>query len=97
MAAPRSTHMEAALRIVRYLKAHTGYDLFYRVHGHLRIKAFTNSDWVGSPSDLKSTRGCYTFLGGNIVTQKSKKRTVLAQSSAEAKYRDMDDTSCELM
>ena len=42
MLAPHSTHMEAALRIVRYLKAHRG--LFYGVHNHLRVEAFIDSD-----------------------------------------------------
>ena len=47
MSTPRSTDIEAALRIVRYmryLKEHPRSDLFYEVHGHLRIEAFTNSD-----------------------------------------------------
>ena len=44
MSAPHSTHMKVVLRIVRYLKAHLGRGLFYGVHGHLRIEAFTNID-----------------------------------------------------
>ena len=68
MAAPRSTHMEATLRVVRYLKAHLGCGLFYEVHGHLRVEAFTDSDWVGSPLDRRSTTGYCTFLSGNLVT-----------------------------
>ena len=44
MSTPCSTHIEVALRIVRYLKAHPGRGLFYRVHGHLCIEAFTDSD-----------------------------------------------------
>ena len=67
--------MEAALIIARYLKAHPGRDLFYGVHGHLRIEVFTDSNWVGSPSDKRSTTGGYcTFLGGNLITWKSKKQ-----------------------
>ena len=38
MLAPRSTHMEATLRIVRYLTAHPGRGLFYEVHDHLRVR-----------------------------------------------------------
>ena len=44
MSAPHSTHMEAALRIVRYLKAHPDCGLFYGVHDHHRIEAFTDTD-----------------------------------------------------
>ena len=44
MLAPHSTHMEAIIRIVRYLKAHRSRDLFYGVHDHLRIEASTDVD-----------------------------------------------------
>ena len=74
--------MEMALRIVRYLKAHLGQDLFYRVLGHLHIEAFTT--------------GYCTFLGGDLVTWKSKTQTIVAQSS-EAEYSVMAHNSCELM
>ncbi|GFY88835.1 hypothetical protein Acr_06g0007750 [Actinidia rufa] len=42
--APRSTHMEAALRIVRYLNVHPGHGFFYEVNGHLLVEAFNDSD-----------------------------------------------------
>ena len=61
MSAPRSIPIEAALRIVRYLKAHSGRGLFYEVHGHLRVKAFTDADWEGSPLDMRSTTGTVLF------------------------------------
>ena len=79
MLAPRSSHMEAALRIVRYLKAHPGCGLFYGVHGHLHVEAFTDADWLGSSSDRRSTIGYCTFLGGNPSTCKSKEQTVVAR------------------
>ena len=44
MLTPCSTYMEAALRIVRHLKAYPGRNLFYRVHGHLRVEAFIDTD-----------------------------------------------------
>ena len=44
MSAPRSTHMEATLRIVRYLKTHPGRGLFYGVHNHLRVEPFIDAD-----------------------------------------------------
>ena len=70
MSSPRSTHVEAALRIVMYLKADPGRDLFYRVNGHLHVEAFTDLDWVGSPSNMRSTVGYCPFLGGNLVSKK---------------------------
>lgn len=97
MSAPRLPHWEAVLRIVKYLKAYPGCGLFYRANGHLRVEAFTDSDWAGSPSDRRSTTGYCVFLGGNLVNWKSKKQTVVARSSAEAEYRAMAHTTCEIV
>lgn len=43
------------------------------------------------------TTGYSTFLGGNLVTWKSKKQTVVARSSVEAEYRAMARTTGEII
>uniref|UniRef100_A0A2N9IR39 Fibronectin type III-like domain-containing protein n=1 Tax=Fagus sylvatica TaxID=28930 RepID=A0A2N9IR39_FAGSY len=72
MISPRVPHMNAIIRILKYLKNAPGHGLFYRSSGHLRIE------------------------GGNLVTWRSKKQSVVARSSAEAEYRAMAHTTCEL-
>ena len=94
---PRLPHWEAVIRIVRYLKSHPGCGLLYKANGQLQIEAYTDADQAGSLSDRKSTIGYCTFLGGNLITWKSKKQIVVARSSAEAEYRAMALTSFELM
>ena len=37
--------------------------------------------------DRRSTSGYFTFVGGNLVTWKSKKQNVVARSSAEVEFR----------
>uniref|UniRef100_A0A2N9J5R8 Integrase catalytic domain-containing protein n=1 Tax=Fagus sylvatica TaxID=28930 RepID=A0A2N9J5R8_FAGSY len=96
MTNPRVPHMNAVIRILKYLKNAPGRGLFYRSSGHLRIEGYTDADWAGSPSDRKSTTGYCTFIGGNLVTWRSKKQSVVARSSAEAEYRAMAHTTCEL-
>ncbi|XP_058217335.1 uncharacterized mitochondrial protein AtMg00810-like [Rhododendron vialii] len=77
--------------------AHPGRGLFYRSNGPLRVEVFTDADWAGSPSDRRSTIGYCTFVGGNLVTWKSKKQTMVVRSSAEAEYHAMDYTTCEVV
>ena len=79
MYTPCSTHIEAVLRIVRYLKAHPSRDLFYGVHGHLRIEVFTNSDWVGSLSDMRSTQDIVPFYVVILSLEKVRSRQQLLE------------------
>ena len=37
------------------------------------------------------------FVGGNLVSWKSKKQSVVSRSSAESKYRSMTQSVCEIM
>ncbi|CAL8157616.1 unnamed protein product [Prunus armeniaca] len=45
----------------------------------------------------KSTSGYFTFVGGNLVTWRSKKHNVVALSSAEAEFIGMTKGICELL
>ncbi|XP_057434172.1 uncharacterized protein LOC130726869 isoform X2 [Lotus japonicus] len=97
MSSPTDAHWEALIRIVKYLKKAPGRGIVYRDHGHMRVEAFSDADWAGSPMDRKSTTGYCVFLGGNLISWKSKKQNVVARSSAEAEYCAMAQTTCELM
>ncbi|RDX62727.1 Copia protein, partial [Mucuna pruriens] len=49
----------------------------------------------GSVMDRRSTSGYCIFLGGNLVAWKSKKQSVVARSSAEAKFQSKAHGICE--
>lgn len=94
---PSEEHMKAVIRILRYLKASPGKGLMFRKCNHLNIDGYTDADWAGSITDRKSTSGYFTFVGGNLVTWRSKKQKVVALSSAEAEFRGMAKGLCELL
>ncbi|KAL0375663.1 UNVERIFIED_CONTAM: Retrovirus-related Pol polyprotein from transposon RE2 [Sesamum calycinum] len=60
------------------------------------IEAYSDADYAGSKDDRKSTSGYCTYVGGNLVTWRSKKQTTVARSSAEAEYRAMAHTTSEI-
>lgn len=97
MATPRVTHMEAVIRILRYLKGTPGVGLVYTPNGHTNVEGYSDADWAGSPFDRRSTTGYCVFVGGNLVSWKSKKQHTVARSSAESEYRAMAQTTCELV
>ncbi|XP_024310449.1 uncharacterized protein LOC106866887 isoform X2 [Brachypodium distachyon] len=86
---PRSQHLDAVMRIIRYLKGSPGKGLLYTCHGNLQIECYTDADWAGSVDDRRSTSGYCTFIGGNLFTWRSKKQNVVARSTAEAEFRAM--------
>ena len=47
--------------------------------------------------DRRSTSGYFTFVGGNLVTWKSKKQNVVARSSAEVEFRGIALGLCEAL
>ncbi|CAL9025926.1 unnamed protein product, partial [Prunus brigantina] len=97
MHSPSEDHMNAVLRILRYLKSAPGKGLMFSKHGHLNIDGYSDADWAGNVTDRKSTSGYFTFVGGNLVTWRSKKQNVVALSSAEAEFRGMTKRICELL
>ena len=54
-------------------------------------------DLAGSKEDMRATLGYCVFVGGNLVSWKSKKQSVVSQSSAESEYRAMTQFECEII
>ena len=52
---------------------------------------------LGSIVDRRSTSGYCTFLGGNLVTWRSKNQNVVARSSAEVEFRVMAQGVSQLL
>lgn len=94
---PYDSHWDAVVRILRYIKRSPGKGLLYEDKGHTQVVGYTDADWAGSPSDRRSTSGYCVLFGGNLISWKSKKQSVVARSSAEAEYRSMALGTCELI
>ena len=94
---PRTGHMDLVYRILRYLKGTPGKGLWFRKSKHLDLEGYCDADWASSKDDRRSTSRYCVFVGGNLVSWQSKKQAVVAWSTAEAEYRAIALSLCEMM
>lgn len=97
MQCPKEIHLQEVHRILQYLKGIPRRGIFFKRNGNTTLETYNDADYAGSVVDRRSTTGYYTFLGGNLVTWRSKKQNVIARSSAEAEFQVMAQGICELL
>ena len=73
MSTPIVNHWVAVEQILCYLKGVLKRGILYSNHGHNRIECFTYANWARSKEDRISTSVYCVFVGGNLVSWKSKK------------------------
>ncbi|XP_028086951.1 uncharacterized protein LOC114287708 [Camellia sinensis] len=93
MSAPHTPHYTALLRILCYLKGTMFHGLHYSAHFSIELRAFSDADWAGNPTDRRSTTGFCFFLGDSLLTWRNKKQPLTTRSSTEAEYCALTDTT----
>ena len=79
-------HMQDAKRILIHVKGTIDYGLKYAKTYQFQLVGFSDSDWVGSVDDMKSTTGFCFNLGSGVINCCSKKQEIVAQSTAKAEF-----------
>jgi hypothetical protein len=63
----------------------------------LELRAYSDADHGSDPTYRKSVTGFCIFLGDSLISWKSKKQSIVSQSSTKAKYRAMTSTTKEIV
>jgi hypothetical protein len=86
MERPTEIHLQAAKRILRYLKGTAELGIAYKRREEEELVGFADSDYVRDTDDRKNTSGYIFMLGTRTVSWSSKKQPVVTLSITEAEF-----------
>jgi hypothetical protein len=95
MARLTELHLQAAKRVLRYLKGTVDYGIFYKKNENKQLVTFTDSDYARDIEDKKSTSGYVFMLSGGAVSWSSKKQPIVTLSTTEAKFVATAACACQ--
>ncbi|KAK5785838.1 hypothetical protein PVK06_040459 [Gossypium arboreum] len=94
---PKQSHIEAAMKVVRYIKREPRLEIFLKAINKHQLVAYCDSDWASCPMSRRSVSGFYVQLRDSLISWKSKKQCTVSKSSAEVEYRSMTAVTSELV
>ncbi|XP_019251410.1 PREDICTED: uncharacterized protein LOC109230361 [Nicotiana attenuata] len=93
---PNQSHLDAARRVVRYVKSAPGQGLLLPSSGDGTLKAYCDADWGACLQTRRLVTNYLVLYGNALISWKSKKQETVARSSAEPKFRSMASTATEI-
>ena len=97
MSNPSQVHMDAAKRVLRYLKRTSDYGLRFESGRGSRLVGYSDADWAGDLVTRRSTSGYVVDFCGGTISWSSKRQSVVAKSSTEAEYMAMAQAASEIV
>ena len=94
---PGNIHWKAAIDVIRYLKGHAGVGLEYVDNGHWNVEVWSDADWASDLDSAKSVFGYALFLGGNLVSWKSKKIQRVSTSTTDSELEGLYHAATEAL
>lgn len=73
------SHMEATLKVLKYLKRTPERGLLYKHENEINIIRHCDADWTACPKTRKSITGYCISLGSSFISWKSKKQPIFYQ------------------
>lgn len=95
MEKPTDVHLQAAKRILRYLKGTADLGIFYKKNVSDELIAYADSDYAGDVDDRKSASGYVFLLGTGAISWSSKKQPVVTLSTTEAEFFAAASCACQ--
>ncbi|XP_070005204.1 uncharacterized mitochondrial protein AtMg00810-like [Nicotiana sylvestris] len=94
---PKQSHLEAALRVVRYIKGCPGRGVLMKRKLVEQVIDYCDSDWAACPNTRRSVTGYVVKMGDSLISWKSKKQQTMSRSSADVENRSMTAVVSEVV
>ena len=94
---PYKSHDNIFIILWRYLKNSPGMGIHITSYNSLDLIGFVDADWAKCLFSRRSVTGYLVYLGGSLVSWKSKKQSTISCSSTKSEYRALRSITCELI
>jgi len=89
------------LRVISYLNIYKNYGIKLKcnqkMNENIDLKFYVDSDWGGDTVNRKRISGCIIMFNGNPILWRSKRKSIVAQSSSEDEYISTSDSCKDLV
>lgn len=93
-----SEQFKYLIRILKYLNHTKNHCLLYkRSVDNDKLTGYCDASWADDELDRKSTSGFLIYVFGNLVKFKTRKQSIVAQSTAEAEYVALAEIARDLI
>ena len=96
MQQPQVPYFEAVKHVLRYLQGQPDLSILLHNTPNFTVKAYCDFDWASCKHTRRYVSGYVVFLGGSLISWKSKKQGTVSHSSAKAEYRSLRRLVAEL-
>ncbi|XP_055824251.1 secreted RxLR effector protein 161-like [Solanum dulcamara] len=97
MHSPGTSHMEATIRVVKYVKQSPSLGILMTANATNQLTAYCDADWASCLNSRKSITGYIVTYENFLTSWKFKKQDTTSRSSAETEYINLSSTVVEIV